>query len=141
MILTTSLAFSEDLSSHDNSWSTNVVEITQNMGIAGIERIEVFAGITADTFIDPMLFARYNGLDQTIFEINILPDEIVPITNIDAYNKAEGLSCMMKKSQYLKNLPKKLGRKPHRFWHLVSVKLIVDIVETKFSTELLSLTG
>ena len=91
-------------------WSTNAVEITQNMGIAGIERIEVFAGITADTFIDPMLFARYNGLDQTIFEINILPDEIVPITNIDAYNKAEGLSLSDEEVQYLEKLAQKLGR-------------------------------
>ena len=46
-------------------WSTNAVEITLNMGIKGIERIEEFRETKAsDIQYDPMLQARYDNLDQ-----------------------------------------------------------------------------
>ena len=44
-------------------WSTNAVEITQNMGISGIIRIEEFQKIAADfQDFDPMLFQKYTEL-------------------------------------------------------------------------------
>ena len=55
-------------------WSTNAVEITQNMGIAGIIRIEEFEKVSDDfTSFDPMLSQKYTELNQTIFTINVLP--------------------------------------------------------------------
>ena len=52
-------------------WSTNAVEITQNMGLTGIERIEEFFPIDKDADIDPMLQRRYEELNQQIFTVNI----------------------------------------------------------------------
>jgi phosphoribosylformylglycinamidine synthase len=76
-----------------NSWSTNAVEITQNMAISGI-RIEEFHNSTADEDFDPMLSQKYAELNQTIFTIDIAPEAILDIA---AYNKQEGLSLSPKK--------------------------------------------
>lgn len=93
-------------------WSTNAVEITQNMGIAGIIRIEEFHKATADfSDFDPMLSQKYTELDQDIFTINILPEAILDIDDIAAYNKKEGLSLSPDEVDYLDNLAIKLGRK------------------------------
>ncbi|MDE5595395.1 MAG: hypothetical protein K2I89_07480, partial [Muribaculaceae bacterium] len=44
-------------------WSTNAVEITQNMGLAGIFRIEEFTRVNdATPVFDPMLQRCYDGL-------------------------------------------------------------------------------
>jgi phosphoribosylformylglycinamidine synthase len=74
-------------------WSTNAVEITQNMGIEGVKRIEEFfeEKDLAGKF-DPMLQAKYKNLDQTIFKIDKTPDPIIEISNIEEFNKKEGLA-------------------------------------------------
>src|SRR5690606_28468790 len=74
-------------------WSTNAVEITQNMSIEGIFRIEEFSKTEADTTdFDPMLFQKYNGLHQHIFSISITPEPVLEIDNIAEYNQKEGLA-------------------------------------------------
>jgi len=74
-------------------WSTNAVEITQNMGITGIIRIEEFEKVAADfTAFDPMLSQKYTELNQDIYTINVKPEPILYITDIAAYNKSEGLA-------------------------------------------------
>lgn len=51
-------------------WSTNAVEITQNMGISGILRIEEYFPVASgNAEHDPMLQRIYNGLTQDIFKI------------------------------------------------------------------------
>nr|WP_314895641.1 phosphoribosylformylglycinamidine synthase [uncultured Flavobacterium sp.] len=93
-------------------WSTNAVEITQNMGISGIIRIEEFHKATADfSDFDPMLSQKYAKLNQDIFTINVLPEAILDIDDIAAYNKKEGLSLSPEEVEYLDNLAIKLGRK------------------------------
>ena len=93
-------------------WSTNAVEITQNMGISGIIRIEEFHKATADfSDFDPMLSQKYTELNQDIFTINVLPEAILDIDDIAAYNKQEGLSLSPDEVEYLDNLAIKLGRK------------------------------
>ena len=93
-------------------WSTNAVEITQNMGISGIIRIEEFYKASEDfTDFDPMLSQKYSELNQDIFTINIQPEPILEIDNIDAYNKQEGLALSSEEVEYLDNLSTKLGRK------------------------------
>ena len=93
-------------------WSTNAVEITQNMGISGIIRIEEFEKVTADfNDFDPMLLQKYTELNQDIFTIAIQPEAILEIDNIDAYNKQEGLALSAEEVEYLDNLAKKLDRK------------------------------
>ncbi len=93
-------------------WSTNAVEITQNMDISGIIRIEEFQKIAADfQDFDPMLFQKYTALQQDIFTINIAPEPILEIDDIAAYNKSEGLALNPEEVDYLNNLAKKLGRK------------------------------
>ena len=93
-------------------WSTNAVEITQNMGIKGIERIEeyfVASGENAEH--DPMLQRIYNGLNQDIFTISKTPDPIVYIDDIEEYNKQEGLALNPQEIEYLKSVSAKIGRK------------------------------
>ena len=93
-------------------WSTNAVEITQNMGISGIIRIEEFEKVTADfNDFDPMLLQKYSELHQDIFTINIQPEAILEIDDINAYNKQEGLALSLEEVEYLDNLATKLGRK------------------------------
>ena len=93
-------------------WSTNAVEITQNMGISGIIRIEEFEKVSADfTDFDPMLLQKYTELHQDIFSINIQPEAILEIDDIDAYNKQEGLALSLEEVEYLDNLAAKLERK------------------------------
>ncbi len=93
-------------------WSTNAVEITQNMGIEGIVRIEEFEKISADfTDFDPMLSQKYAELNQDIFTINIKPEAILEIDDIAAYNKQEGLALSQDEVDYLENLSQKLNRK------------------------------
>ncbi|MFY0604103.1 MAG: phosphoribosylformylglycinamidine synthase [Flavobacteriaceae bacterium] len=93
-------------------WSTNAVEITQNMGISGIIRIEEFKTIS-ETFsdFDPMILQKFNGLNQNTFTIDILPEAILEIDDIAAYNQQEGLALNDDEVDYLKNLAAKIGRK------------------------------
>jgi phosphoribosylformylglycinamidine synthase len=93
-------------------WSTNAVEITQNMGISGIIRIEEFQKVTVDFIdFDPMLSQKYTELNQDIFTIHIQPEAILNIEDIAAYNLSEGLSLSEDEVEYLDNLSTKLGRK------------------------------
>jgi len=93
-------------------WSTNAVEITQNMGISGIIRIEEFEKVSADfNDFDPMLFQKYAALQQDIFTINIAPEPILEIDDIAAYNASEGLALSLEEVEYLDTLSIKLGRK------------------------------
>ncbi|MBA4240269.1 MAG: phosphoribosylformylglycinamidine synthase [Sphingobacteriaceae bacterium] len=93
-------------------WSTNAVEITQNMGITGIIRIEEFEKVASDfNAFDPMLSQKYTELNQEIYSINIKPEPILDITDIAAYNKSEGLALSREEVEYLNNLSTKLGRK------------------------------
>ncbi|MFT2011080.1 phosphoribosylformylglycinamidine synthase [Pontibacter sp. 13R65] len=92
-------------------WSTNAVEITQNMGIQGIIRIEEFKTVTEDfTDFDPMLSQKYNGLNQEIYTIHIQPEPVLPVNDIAAYNKQEGLSLSDEEVDYLNSLSERLGR-------------------------------
>ena len=93
-------------------WSTNAVEITQNMDILGISRIEEFQEVAADfTDFDPMLLQKYEGLGQDIFTIHIEPLSTIEIADIAAYNQQEGLSLSPEEVAYLENLSAQLGRK------------------------------
>jgi len=92
-------------------WSTNAVEITQNMDIKGIVRIEEFTSVKADfDGFDPMLSQKYSELNQEIFKISIKPESILGIADIAAYNQEEGLSLSTEEIDYLNNLSEKLGR-------------------------------
>lgn len=93
-------------------WSTNAVEITQNMGLRGITRIEEYYPVTsASADYDPMLQRIYEGLDQTLFTIDKQPDPIIYIDNIAAYNIKEGLALSEDEVSYLEEVSQKLNRK------------------------------
>jgi phosphoribosylformylglycinamidine synthase len=92
-------------------WSTNAVEITQNMGIEGISRMEILKKCAADTPYDPMLQAHYHNPGQDIFQINKTPDPIFHIDNISEYNLREGLALSNEEVVYLEEISQKIGRK------------------------------
>ena len=93
-------------------WSTNAVEITQNMGLTGISRIEEYFPVASgEAEHDPMLQRIYNGLDQAIFTISKQPDPIVYIEDLEAYNQQEGLALSQEEIAYLNEVSQKLGRK------------------------------
>ena len=92
-------------------WSTNAVEITQNMAIEGIQRIERFVNVPKDTTeYDPMLLQKYLQLDQEIFTISIQPEAIQLIEDIAAYNETEGLALSGEEISYLEGIATKIGR-------------------------------
>ena len=92
-------------------WSTNAVEITQNMGIEGIIRIEAFkSSENGFTDFDPMIYEFFESLNQTTFDINIAPEPILNITDVAAYNKQEGLSLNEDEVNYLNQVSEKIGR-------------------------------
>ncbi|MEE9349619.1 MAG: phosphoribosylformylglycinamidine synthase [Flavobacteriaceae bacterium] len=93
-------------------WSTNAVEITQNMGIEGIVRIEKFTEVSSkELAFDKMISAFYTTLNQHIFDIDTQPEAILEIDDIARYNKQEGLALNAEEIDYLENLSKKLNRK------------------------------
>ena len=93
-------------------WSTNAVEITQNMGIEGIIRIEEFSLVNSDfTDFDTMLSQKYSELNDAIFDLNINPEPILAIDNIAKYNQEQGLALSDEEVEYLNNLSIKLNRK------------------------------
>ena len=91
-------------------WSTNAVEITQNMGINSILRIEQFTVLNQETEIDPMLFQKFNNLDQRLFAVEIVPEPVLEIEDIETYNQSQGLALNKDEIEYLKTLAKQLGR-------------------------------
>lgn len=91
-------------------WSTNAVEITQNMGLEGILRIEEYVPLSPEKGHDPMLQHVYDNLDQQLFTIDRKPDPIVYIDDIAAYNEQEGLALSADEVGYLNEVSKKLKR-------------------------------
>ena len=92
-------------------WSTNAVEITRNMGIKDIDRIEVFINHKISEKFDKMINQEYQNLNQHIFDNKSVPDRIHLIQNISEYNDEQGLALDDFEISYLENLSKKLGRK------------------------------
>ncbi len=93
-------------------WSTNAVEITQTMGIRGIQRIEEFREVpSAEAHHDRMLEMLYQGLGQDLYTINRHPEPITEVDNIAAYNEKEGLALNPEEVQYLEKVSEELGRK------------------------------
>ncbi|VXD12635.1 phosphoribosylformylglycinamidine synthase [Marinoscillum sp. 108] len=90
-------------------WSTNAVEITQNAGIQGLERIEVFRADKGQLF-DPMLQQKYKLIDQEIFTLKITPAPIQHIEDLEAYNKSEGLALSQEEIDFLKEVSEEIGR-------------------------------
>ena len=92
-------------------WSTNAVEITQNMAVSGIRRIEEYWPVESeDAEHDPMLQRLYKALDQDIFTVNIEPAPIRDITDLEAYNEQEGLALSPEEIEYLHKVEGQLGR-------------------------------
>ena len=109
-------------------WSTNAVEITQNMGLCGISRIEEYfpvgqsndcsdspeneenVKLSNGELFDPMLQRMYNGLKQDIFSVNIQPEPIKYIDNLEEYNEQEGLALSVEEIEYLHRIEKENGR-------------------------------
>jgi phosphoribosylformylglycinamidine synthase len=92
-------------------WSTNAVEITQNMGIDSILRIEQFFPVNEDSEYDPMLEIKYQGLDQEVYKIERLPEPVIEINDISTYNDREGLALSKEEVDYLEDISKRIGRK------------------------------
>ncbi|SDB23675.1 phosphoribosylformylglycinamidine synthase [Flavobacteriaceae bacterium MAR_2010_188] len=92
-------------------WSTNAVEITQNMGIQDIIRIEEFKAVEEDfKDFDSMISQKYKSLGQNLYTIDIKPEAIKYIKNVAEYNSAEGLSLSEDEVGYLENVASKIGR-------------------------------
>ena len=93
-------------------WSTNAVEITQNMGLTGIVRIEELHRAADDKpSFDPMLQAVYTNPGVDMFASDACAAPAEEIEDITEYNQREGLALSAEEEQYLRDLSKRLGRK------------------------------
>ena len=69
-------------------WSTNAVEITQNMSLRGISRIEEYFPVKSkDADHDPMLQRMYEGLDQQIFTVKHEPEPIKHVKDLEKWSR------------------------------------------------------
>ena len=92
-------------------WSTNAVEITRNMGLEGITRIEEFHRTAeAEPTFDKMLSRLYDGLNSKVFTTSNTAAPIEYIDDISEYNKREGLALSPEEEDYLRGLAERLGR-------------------------------
>ena len=91
-------------------WSTNAVEITQNMGIKGITRIEKYIPETKIDVVDYMLVQRFDTLNESLFKIELDPEKVKAIEDIADFNSSEGLAMNKDEVEYLNSLSKQLGR-------------------------------
>lgn len=92
-------------------WSTNAVEITQNMSLTGISRIEEYFPVEHENVEhDTMLQRMYLGLDQTIFSVNHQPEPIKHVEDIEKFNEEEGLALSPEEIEYLNKIEKENGR-------------------------------
>nr|HRQ30361.1 phosphoribosylformylglycinamidine synthase [Saprospiraceae bacterium] len=92
-------------------WSTNAVEICQNMGVKGVFRIEEFKRTDRNhPEYDPMLQNVYKALDDNVFDIEKEPEDVLEVSDIQAFNREEGLALSQDEVTYLENLSRKMGR-------------------------------
>ena len=93
-------------------WSTNAVEIAQNMGIDNIIRMEEYQIKTSvKESYDTMLEHMYDAMGQDQFDIDIQPEAIIEVYDIAAYNEKEGLALSEEEVAYLESVAEKIGRK------------------------------
>ena len=98
-------------SSMISPWSTNAVEMCENMGIDGIARIEKYFYEENSNFsFDPMTNEKFKCLDQNIFKLNVIPQQILEIKDISKYNLEEGLALSQDEIEFLNHVVKKIGR-------------------------------
>ena len=57
-----------------------------------------------------MLVVEFQRLDQTLFHVDILPEKVMQIKDIAAYNQKEGLALSGEEIDYLNELSKSLKR-------------------------------
>lgn len=92
-------------------WSTNAVEITQNMGLSGIFRIEEYYPVSSpEAEYDTMLQRMYSGLDQDLFSTSITPSPIRIVDDLEQFNEEEGLALSKEEIAYLKKIETENGR-------------------------------
>ena len=92
-------------------WSTNAVEITQNMNLNGISRIEEFFPVASrNADYDQMLQRMYEGIGQEVFCVNRQPEPVKHVDNLEEYNEKEGLALSTDEMAYLHHIEKQLGR-------------------------------
>ena len=92
-------------------WSTNAVEITENMNLSGITRIEEYFPVSSkEATHDPMLQRMYEKLDQRLFTVNREPEPIKLVENLEQYNEEEGLALSPEEMAYLHTIEKQNGR-------------------------------
>lgn len=93
-------------------WSTNAVEMTQNMNLDGILRIEEFFPVaSAKAEYDPMLQRMYEGIGQDVFRVEREPQPVKHVENLEEYNEAEGLALSADEITYLHEMERQLGRR------------------------------
>ena len=93
-------------------WSTNAVEMTQNMNLDGILRIEEFFPVaSAKAEHDPMLQRMYEGIGQDVFRVEREPQPVKHVENLEEYNEAEGLALSADEITYLHEIERQLGRR------------------------------
>tara|TARA_B100000287_G_scaffold415664_1_gene449511 strand:+ start:6196 stop:9843 length:3648 start_codon:yes stop_codon:yes gene_type:complete len=90
-------------------WSTNAVEIARNVGINGIQRIEIL--LKNKTSYDSMTESHYSNPDQDIFTVTQKPDKVLYVENLEKYNQDEGLALSNDEIEYLNQVSIRLNRK------------------------------
>ena len=117
-------------------WSTNAVEITQNMGLSGILRIEEYYPVSSlEAEHDAMLQRMYDDLNQDIFSTSLTPQPIRRVEDLQKFNEEEGLALSKEEIAYLENIEKQNGRPLTDSEILALHRSIVNTVAIRFLVE------
>ena len=93
-------------------WSTNACDIAANMGVDSVTRVERFRlSLEEETpYFDQMTQALYRGLSVESLSFDSEREPLQRISDIRAYNEAEGLALSEEEVVFLEDVCKKLGR-------------------------------
>jgi len=91
-------------------WCSNALDIIQNAGIEGVQRVEPFTSENKIANFDPMLQQKYNGIGQAVFTIDKKPETIKEVHDLPAYSEAEGLALSSEEIEFLEGVSNEIGR-------------------------------
>ena len=93
-------------------WSTNAVEICQNVGISSVCRIERFRRVEKGFCdFDPMLETIFGGLRHGMLEKELVREEGFAVESIRDFNREQALSLSEGEIAFLEEKELELGRK------------------------------
>ena len=90
-------------SSMISPWSTNAVEITKNMWVESLVRIEEFNNVIINKSFDRMIHQKYDELNQKVFANTLNPEKKIIIDNSNNLELKNKIKANFEIEKYILN--------------------------------------